>query len=139
MIKSKGTSRPDRTMDSRSYEKAKSKAEEYAKDPEKLDELINKASRKAGDRKGPLGALWSQLMACFRLIRAYAKGTYRNISWTSLVMLVAAVVYFVMPIDLVPDFILGLGLLDDAVILGWTIKKFSSDIDAFVEWEKEQT
>lgn len=126
-----------RTKDSKSYEKAKSKAEEYAKDPEKLNDLIDNASKKASAKKGPLDAIWGQLMACFRLIRAYAKGTYREIPWYSLVMLVASVIYFVMPIDLIPDFIVGLGLVDDATLLGWTVQTFSSDIDAFTEWEKE--
>ena len=99
--------------------------------------MIDKASKKADGKQGPLDAIWLQLMACFRLIKAYAKGTYRDIPWSSLVMLVAAVIYFVMPIDLIPDFIVGFGLLDDAALLGWTVKKFSADIDAFIEWERE--
>jgi uncharacterized membrane protein YkvA (DUF1232 family) len=53
-------------------------------------------------------------------------------------MIVASVIYFVMPIDLVPDFIVGFGLLDDAALLGWTMKTFSADIDGFLEWESEQ-
>jgi len=137
MTKSKDTSKADKAKDSKSYEKAKSKAEEYVKDPQKLNDLIDKASKKANGKKGLLDAIWRQLMACFRLIKAYAKGTYREISWSSLVMLVASVIYFVMPIDLIPDFIVGLGLLDDAALLGWTVKTFSSEIDAFVEWERE--
>lgn len=137
MIKSKDTSTADKAKYSASYKKAKSKAEDYAKDPEKLSDLIDKASKKANGKQGPLDAIWLQLMACFRLIKAYAKGTYRDIPWSSLVMLVAAVIYFVMPIDLIPDFIVGFGLLDDAALLGWTVKKFSADIDAFIEWERE--
>lgn len=129
-------SKAEKVKGSKSYEKAKSKAEEYAKDPEKLSGLIDEASKKANGKKGSLDAIWAQLTACFRLIKAYAKGTYREIPWPSLVMLVASVIYFVMPIDLIPDFIVGLGLLDDAVLLSWTVKTFGSDIDAFVEWEK---
>ncbi|MBO6226630.1 MAG: DUF1232 domain-containing protein [Shewanella sp.] len=55
-----------------------------------------------------------------------------------MMMIVASVIYFVMPIDLVPDFIVGFGLLDDAALLGWTMKTFSADIDGFLEWESEQ-
>lgn len=125
-----------KTKQSKSYKKAKSKAESYAKDPEKLNDLIDKASKKAIKKQGPLDGIYEQLIASFRLIRAYAKGSYREIPWQSLVMLVASVTYFVMPVDLIPDFIVGLGLLDDAALLGWTVKTFSSDIDAFTEWEK---
>lgn len=136
---SKDTSRVDKTKGSKAYEKAKSKAEDYANDPEKLGDLIDKASNKANRKKGPLDDIWVQLMACLRLIKAYAKGTYRDIPWSSLLMLVASMIYFVMPIDLIPDFIVGFGLLDDAALLGWTIKTLSSDIDAFIEWERESS
>lgn len=124
-----------KAKDSASYKKAKNKAEEYVDDPEKLKGLIDKAADKAERKKGPLEAVWTQLMACLRLIKAYARGEYRDIPWTSIVMLVAAVIYFVMPFDLIPDFIVGFGLLDDAALIGWTVKTLSSDIDAFVDWE----
>ena len=123
---------------SRAFNQAKSKAAEYINDSAKLNELIDKASKKATDKIGVLGTVWTQLTACFRLIRAYAKGSYREVPWHSLMMIVASVIYFIMPIDLVPDFIVGFGLLDDAALLGWTMKTFSADIDGFLEWESEQ-
>jgi uncharacterized membrane protein YkvA (DUF1232 family) len=136
MGKGSNDAKATKAKDSEAFKKAKNKAEEYASNPEKLSELIDKASKKANGKRGPLDAVWLQLTACFRLIKAYASGSYREIPWSSLIMLVAAVIYFVMPVDLIPDFILGLGLLDDAALLGWTVKTFSSDIDAFVEWEE---
>ena len=135
MTESNNDSKARRAKDSKAFKKAKNKAEEYASNPDQLNDLIDKASKKANDKTGPLDAIWMQLMACFRLIKAYAKGTYREIPWSSLVMLISSVVYFVMPVDLMPDFILAFGLLDDAALLGWTVKTFSSDIEAFVEWE----
>ena len=124
-----------KTKASAAFKQAKSKAEEYVKDSDKLNELIDKASKKATHKIGALSTVWTQLTACFRLIRAYAKGTYRDVPWYSIVMIVASVIYFVMPIDLIPDFIVGFGLLDDAALLGWTVKTFSTDIDNFLEWE----
>lgn len=135
MIKSNAESKVKKTQESASYKKAKNKAEEYANDPDQLNELLDKASNKANGKKGRLDAVWTQLMACFRLIRAYAKGNYRDIPWSSLVMLVASVIYFVMPVDLIPDFIVGLGLLDDAALLSWTVNALRLEIDAFLEWE----
>lgn len=71
-------SRIARVKISKSYEKAKSKAHDYVSDPGKLNDLIDKASKKANGKKGPLYVIWGQLAACFRLIKAYAKGTYRG-------------------------------------------------------------
>ena len=127
-----------KAKNSKANKKAKSKAEEYAKNPEKLNDLIDKASAKASSKQGPLAAVWTQLMACFRLLRAYAKGSYREIPWQSLLMIIASVIYFVMPLDAIPDFLVGLGYVDDAALLGWTIKSVSSDIDDFTTWEQGQ-
>jgi uncharacterized membrane protein YkvA (DUF1232 family) len=129
------TERADKARESDSYKKAKTKAEEYANDPEKLNDLLGRASKKARGKEGPLGVLWNQLQTCIRLLKAYADGTYREVPWQTLVMLVASIVYFVMPIDLIPDVVVGLGMLDDVAVLGWTLRAFSSDIDAFAEWE----
>jgi len=45
-------------------------------------------------------------------------------------------IYFVSPIDIIPDFLLG-GLVDDALVLGLIIKQVTSDLDKYREWEEE--
>lgn len=122
-----------------SFKKAKNKAQTYANDSEKLNDLIDQASRKAFSKASALEAIWTQLSACFRLIRAYAKGTYREVPWNSIIAIIAAIIYFVMPFDLIPDFIAGFGLLDDAALLGWTVKAFRTEIETFLKWEAEIT
>lgn len=120
----------------RSYARSKTKAADYLRDKDKLAGLIDRASIKANGRKGGLKDVWTSLMAFFRLIRAYVNGSYRNVSTKGLLTIVAAVVYFVSPIDLIPDFILGLGLIDDATLLAWTIRACASDLAAFIAWER---
>jgi len=122
---------------SSAFKSARGKAIEYAKNSTKLNELLDKATKKAAASQGRLAEIWESLLAAFRLLRAYASGRYRNIPWTSLVSIVAAVVYFVMPLDLIPDFILALGLIDDVALLGWILSSLKSDIDLFIEWEKD--
>jgi len=39
---------------------------------------------------------------------------------------------------MIPDFILGLGLIDDAALLGWVLSSVKSDIDHFIAWERDQ-
>src|SRR5687767_11133995 len=45
-----------------------------------------------------------------RIIKAYALGHYREIPWKSLLIVIAAVIYFVNPIDLLPDLLPIVGL-----------------------------
>jgi uncharacterized membrane protein YkvA (DUF1232 family) len=53
-----------------------------------------------------------------------------------LVMIVAGLLYFLMPIDAMPDFIPVTGFLDDITIIVWIFNSFKHEIDAFEAWEK---
>lgn len=121
------------------FEKLKNKASEYLRHPDKLNDLIDKAKKKAEPkRKGPLHEVWDSLMVFFRLIRAYTKREYTKIPWQSLVLIVATIIYFIIPTDLIPDFIVGLGYIDDAALIVWTMNTVKSDIDDFREWESKK-
>ena len=51
---------------------------------------------------------------------------------------VAAVLYFVVPFDAVPDFLFGWGLVDDAAVLSFVAAQIAGELDAFAEWQKAQ-
>jgi uncharacterized membrane protein YkvA (DUF1232 family) len=40
-----------------------------------------------------------------------------------------------MPVDLIPDFLLGFGFIDDAALIGWILGSVKSDIERFIDWE----
>ena len=128
-----------RTLGSRSYGKSRAKAADYIQSKDKLTGLIEKASLKATGKQGKLKDVWVSLLSFFRLVRAYINGSYRQVSAQALLTIVAALVYFVSPIDLIPDFILGLGLIDDATVLAWTIRACASDLASFLAWESTQS
>ncbi|BDS12460.1 YkvA family protein [Aureispira anguillae] len=71
-----------------------------------------------------------------RMIRAYVKGEYKGISKTNIALSLAAIIYFVSPIDLIPDF-LAAGLLDDLALLTWVYNNFTHEIEEFLLWEDE--
>ena len=73
-----------------------------------------------------------------RMIKAYVLGHYREIPWKPLLLIAAAVIYFVNPIDLIPDWIPGLGLTDDFGILVTVYASVSTEIDKFLTWEKSK-
>jgi uncharacterized membrane protein YkvA (DUF1232 family) len=45
--------------------------------------------------------------------------------------LLAGLIYFVNPFDLVPDFIFGLGFLDDASVIAFIVSKLKHEIAQF--------
>lgn len=113
------------------------RAAQYARNPDKLKDLTTKARQKAesAGRSGPLKDLWESLMALLRLIRAYAKGEYRQVPAQSFALIVAAVLYFLTPLDVIPDFVFGLGYLDDAAVIAWVTNTVKSVLDEFLRWE----
>lgn len=115
---------------------ARRRAEGYVDRPERLGGLLDVATRKLkrGDSKF-FNQFWQQLRAVLRLLRAYRSGTYRNVSRGAILTLLGAVIYFVMPIDAIPDWIIGIGFLDDAYVLGMAVKAVKNELDAFLAWE----
>jgi len=69
------------------------------------------------------------------LVKDYWKGTYRDISVKSIVIFVVALAYIISPIDLIPDYIIGLGQIDDAVILGLSLYFLEKDLLKYKEWK----
>ena len=125
-----------RVSESRFFKTAKGKAEKIINNPERLNDLLREADKKAETKgKGLAGEAGDFLATAFRLLLAYATGQYRQIPWKSLMAVTAAVVYFVMPLDLIPDLILGIGFFDDAALIVWTFKSIRADMDRFAQWE----
>lgn len=69
---------------------------------------------------------------------AWVRGDYRGISSQALVSVVAALLYFLSPVDLVPDWLLGVGFLDDLAVLAWVVRRWQAEIDAFKLWRDAQ-
>lgn len=120
------------------YKKYESVAKDYIEQPEKTKELIHKASKKAADKKNALHEVWDRLHLLFDLVTAWRKGEYRKIPTGSVLMIIATILYFVSPIDIIPDFLVGLGIFDDAAVIGFTLKQISSDLDKFKLWKETE-
>ncbi|SER27287.1 Uncharacterized membrane protein YkvA, DUF1232 family [Gracilibacillus ureilyticus] len=118
------------------YRKYLSRAKEYIADKKKSGTLLKEAAEKAESKQGMLGEVWEKLQLLFEVFRAWIKGEYKEIPKASIIMIVATIIYFVTPIDLVPDFIAGLGFFDDAAVIGFVIKQISKDLDTFKDWKE---
>jgi uncharacterized membrane protein YkvA (DUF1232 family) len=73
-----------------------------------------------------------------RMVRAYIKGEYAGISKKNVALSVAALLYFVSPFDLIPDFLVG-GFLDDFALLTWLYNNMKGELEEFLSWEEEKT
>ena len=120
------------------YKKYESKANEYFEDKEKAEDLLKSAMKKADAKQGPLKDVWEKLQLLFEIFKAWIKGDYKEIPKGSIIMIIAGILYFVSPVDLVPDFIAGLGLFDDAAVIGFVLKQISEDLEKFKIWKENR-
>ncbi|KGX87018.1 YkvA family protein [Pontibacillus litoralis] len=125
-------------MNNEHVEKSQSKAKEYLQDTNKLKELIHQAEEKVGHSKGKESFLKENIQSLktmFELVKTYIKGDYKHIPYRSLLFIVGAIVYFVSPIDTIPDILVGFGFTDDAAVIGFTLMQVKKDLDNFKAWK----
>ena len=103
----------------------------------RLPALIYAVTRKT--RHYRIGQLRDDVRLLQALCMAYWRGEYRAISGKSMLTVVAGLAYFVSPLDAIPDWILGVGMLDDIAVLTWVMKTLGDELAAFRTWRSQQS
>jgi uncharacterized membrane protein YkvA (DUF1232 family) len=117
------------------WKRAIGTAERVVADAKRLSLVVEAAIKKLNTHSAALGGIFADLQLIFRMVRAWLRGEYQQLSNRSLVLLVGALVYFLMPIDAIPDFIPGIGFLDDAGVIAMALAAVKAEVDRFKAWE----
>lgn len=104
----------------------------------RLPIVLLAVARKRSARGGLLKGLRDDLGLLQALCVAWWRGEYRAISRPALIAAVAGLLYFLSPMDAIPDWIPGLGFIDDLAVLGWVMRKWSGELQAFRDWRDSQ-
>jgi uncharacterized membrane protein YkvA (DUF1232 family) len=118
-----------------SLRQLKDHALKVAQNPERLQKILSEADAKAKAQHSRIRAFWEELKLLLRFVKAWIGGQYRDVPWQSLLAAVGALLYFLNPLDLIPDFIYGFGFLDDALVVGLVIRSIQGDLERFRAWE----
>jgi uncharacterized membrane protein YkvA (DUF1232 family) len=94
----------------------------------KIDEL---------DKNPPtmLMKIWNDLKLMLNLIKDYAKGNYKDVPWNTIAAITGAIIYFVSPIDVIPDFIPVAGYADDLAIIKFALDLIREDLIKYEQWK----
>ncbi len=118
------------------FKKAGLGAVRYARNSRSLLDLVRRALDKSGGLSGASFAQFrTQLLVISRLLKAYASGEYRQIPWKTIIRMIAVLLYFLNPIDIIPDLLPIIGLTDDIALTLWLFSAAKDDIDSFLAWE----
>lgn len=115
------------------WKKGFPKAEKILQDEDKIEKLLQKLEKKLA--KFPMvGPQLANVVILASMIRSYSKKEYTEIPLGSLVAAVSALVYFITSFDLIPDFIPGAGMIDDALVIKFCMTMIESDVKEYGKW-----
>ncbi|CAM3571123.1 YkvA family protein [Halomonas lysinitropha] len=72
------------------------------------------------------------------MIRDVLLRRYRPVPWGAFLWMLAALAYLVSPLDLIPDMLVLLGLLDDVVIVGWLLTRVDRHLAGYRAWRERR-
>ncbi|GGY72567.1 YkvA family protein [Marinobacter zhanjiangensis] len=94
----------------------------------KVEEKVQSSSK--------LSRFSTDIRLMFSLLRDFWNGRYRQIPWKSVAAIAGALLYVLNPLDLIPDLIVGVGLLDDAAVVGLCLRLVESDLHRYAAWKE---
>lgn len=112
-------------------------ARRYLRDG-RLPAVLLAVALKSGKQGGQFASLKEDLRLLQNLSLAWWRGEYRAIAPRALVAVVAALLYFLAPLDALPDWLPGLGLVDDLAVLAWVLSTWREELAAFRVWRQAQ-
>lgn len=112
-----------------------SKAKEFT-DKDKFNELKDKVFKKMEGGSEKLQEGFSTMKRFVSMVTDFFKNDFL-IEKKELLLILGGLVYFISPIDIVPDFIPLAGLLDDVAIIGFIANKLVGTIGQYEEYQRD--
>lgn len=126
----------EKILDSVFYSNSMKKASRMSTNTVGILQLLkNVLSKIQKDGRGTvLESIFGKVVSLGKLLKYYATGQYRDIELKNIVIIITAFVYFLSPIDLVPDFIPMLGFADDIALITFVFNSVATELEKFEVW-----
>lgn len=107
-----------------------------------LKDCVKSAGDKIKEMEGnvpnALAEGWENLKLLFGMLSDYWNNGY-PLPWGAVAAIVSALLYFVSPIDVIPDFIPFIGYIDDAAVIALCIAWLHEEIEDYKKWLKKKS
>lgn len=117
-------------------------ANETIGNKKKLSDVVSKSAEKLKNFATD-STEWKELKSkanvLIQMVQTHISGDYKAFSNASLLLIVFALIYFITPMDVIPDFIPALGFTDDASVLYLIYRKLNKDIEGFQNWKNSNS
>ena len=112
-------------------------SEALLNDKDELDDFLYRLEQKINDMPF-VGKKFSMIPVRISLVKNYVQGKYTTVPYGTILAVLSALIYFLAPIDIVPDFIPLAGYIDDMAVLGLCMNMVSIDIETYEKWRQAQ-
>jgi uncharacterized membrane protein YkvA (DUF1232 family) len=107
-------------------------------DDAKINQVLGK-EKAIEDKRSKLNPvkffmLFKQVKLAFEMLKDYKQKKYKNVPWKAIAMIATALVYFLNPVDFIPDFMGILGFTDDAIVLAFVFKSIRDELIKYCDW-----
>ncbi|MCL4935054.1 YkvA family protein [Streptococcus suis] len=127
----------DQALETWKSSKTRERAEALLSDQGKLEHFLQNIEKKLA--RLPFGGdKFSAIPGMISMVRSYVKREYTTLPKGAILATIGALIYFFSPLDALPDFLFGPGLLDDAFVLNACLKLVKSDVEDFRNWQASQ-
>lgn len=101
-------------------------------DEDDIRRVVRKAEAIAARfRRGPLARFVDDGRLLVHLVKDYWSGEYRDVPWATIAAVAFTLLYVLNPFDLVPDFLPGIGQMDDAAVLSLVLYMVEKDLERY--------
>lgn len=100
--------------------------------------ILDKIKDKLDNAKDNLRDTKDKLKIVRYLVVDWIKGNYKEVPKRTIIYFFGALIYFLIPTDLIPDFLFQIGLLDDIAVIHFVLEAFSEDIKKYEEFKKQK-
>ncbi len=120
-------------------DKFSEKAKQIIDNPEKVSAVLKKATALCDDLSQVrfIGKYFKDISLICSMLNDYICKRYTKVPMATVITLLAAVLYFVSPIDIIPDFLPLIGHLDDMIVFGFVTDAAKVDLKKYEKWKKE--
>ena len=114
-------------------------AERLLRSGENIMAFLKKVEEKMNEMKDKVLPALKNVPILVKMIKSWVKKEYTEFPWGTLLAIVAALAYVILPTDAIPDTIPVLGHVDDAAVIALCLTLIKADIDAYKEWLETQS
>jgi len=79
--------------------------------------------------------LFNQLSLAYEMIKDFKAKRYVDLPWRTITLITVAIIYFINPIDIIPDILPVIGFTDDAIAFASIFRSVQGDLMRYCEWK----